>query len=557
MRHRRAHYKSQNCGRLANIATMLYRFMFVGACACTALAGDAPSVQGIALDSVTGAAVGKINVVLNPAGGRHTYVATTGADGSFSFSNVEPGGYRFAFESGAYREAPDGPGGSLIRLERGQQIRGLRLVAIPFSGIAGTILGPEDEPLVEALVRLVQIKWSHGHRLASELRHALTDDRGSYRFDGLDPGAYYILANWQLSKFGIHTVLSGPGLPEMAMVSTYFPHSASIGEASPVRVVAGRETSGIDMQLSYERTFHIKGVLKDAGAIDTFTAKAPGIAAARNDGVIKNYAEFGGWLSRDGSFEVAGVPSGDYLVREAYRTEILSSTIRARVESGDAVGIVLNPNRFDVHVRARFDGEPSHDLSKWGAGLTPTDRIGSRLMIWNHSGVIQNIAPGQYLFQVYPNEAAYVKQVLVGGKEVGGSEIKLSNAGDEVEFVLARGVRDVEGEFDWPEPRPINACVILVAEHPRPGDWAVIRRADIDQRGHFEFWHVPPGRFRAFVVQNFDEDLWENRDFYRLLEEKGTTVEVEPGDENSPAIRIRPTLLSDAEVQEALAKFGN
>jgi hypothetical protein len=115
----------------------------------------------------------------------------------------------------------------------------------------------------------------------------------------------------------------------------------------------------------------------------------------------------------------------------------------------------------------------------------------------------------------------------------------------------------VGGEFDWPEPRPINACVILVAEHPRPGDWAVIRRADIDQRGHFEFWHVPPGRFRAFVVQNFDEDLWENRDFYRLLEEKGTTVEVEPGDENSPAIRIRPTLLSDAEVQDALAKFGN
>jgi hypothetical protein len=139
--------------------------------------------------------------------------------------------------------------------------------------------------------------------------------------------------------------------------------------------------------------------------------------------VIKDYAEFGGWLRQDGSFEVAGVPSGDYLVREAYGNEVLSSTTRARVEAGDAVGIVLNPNRFDVRIRARFDGEPAHDLSKWGAGLTPTDRIGSRLMMWNHSGVIQNVAPGQYLFHVYPNEAAYVKQVLVDGKEVSGGEI--------------------------------------------------------------------------------------------------------------------------------------
>jgi hypothetical protein len=80
-----------------------------------------------------------------------------------------------------------------------------------------------------------------------------------------------------MSKFGIHTLLSRPGLPEMAMVSTYFPRSTSITGASPVKVVAGRETPGIDVHLGYERTFHLKGVLKDAGAIDTFTNKAPGI----------------------------------------------------------------------------------------------------------------------------------------------------------------------------------------------------------------------------------------------------------------------------------------
>jgi hypothetical protein len=197
----------------------------------------------------------------------------------------------------------------------------------------------------------------------------------------------------------------------------------------------------------------------------------------------------------------------------------------------------------------------THDLSKWAAGLTPVDSNGVRLMTWNHSNVIENVAPGWHLFEVYPNEAAYVKQVRVGGKEVRTSEIELKG-GEQVEFLLARGVRDVEGEFDWPEPRPVNPRAILVPVQPLPGDWAVIRSAQVDQNGGFEFSGVPPGRYRAFVVTGFNEDLWENHEFYRLLEEKGLLFEVESGSESSPAIHIKPSLLPDAEIRQALARFG-
>ena len=370
-------------------------------------------------------------------------------------------------------------------------------------------------------MNLIQVKWAHGRRIASAVRWSLTDDRGDYRFDGLDPGSYYILANWQLGRFGIRTVVSGLGQPEMAMVSTYYPHSESAAAASPIPVTAAREASGIDVRLQFAKTFHVMGILKDAGAIDVFTNKAPVPSAARNDGVQKDYAEFGGWFRQDGSFDIAGVPACEYLVREARRTEILSSTARVRVEAADAGGVVISPNRFSVEIKARFEDEPTHDLSKWAAGLTPVDSNGVRLMTWNHSNVIENVAPGWYLFEVYPNEAAYVKQVRVGGKEVRTSEIELKG-GEQVEFLLARGVRDVEGEFDWPEPRPVNPRRDSCARFSLcPAIGAVIRSAQVDQNGGFEFSGVPPGRYRAFVVTGFNEDLWENREFYRLLEQKG------------------------------------
>jgi hypothetical protein len=175
----------------------------------------------------------------------------------------------------------------------------------------------------------------------------------------------------------------------------------------------------------------------------------------------------------------------------------------------------------------------------------------------NSAGVIPNVLPGRYLLKVYPNERAYVKKVLMRGREIDSWEVELESAADQLEIVLAKGGRDIRGTFAWPEPRPVNASAILVPEQPRPGNFTTLDRADIDQRGEFTFCSVAPGRYRSFVVTDFDQGLWENRDFFRLVADHGTVVEVPEGETATETTDIKPILLPAAVIERAIARLGN
>ena len=530
----------------------------------TAAEVDTCSLAGSVRDSLTGAPL-RTKVVLLPAGGRTTYMTATDSAGAFSFDSVEPGNYRIELQNAGYRSEPGNQAGALTHLSPGQKIAGLELTAVPLGAISGTILDAEGEPLVGAEVQLIRSKWSHGRRVVSLVQVprrffeqlVLTDDLGRYRLDSLEPGEYFVRAQTLPGWFNIETVSDGPGQPEMATIPMFYPRAVTIAGATPVRVGAGQEISGIDLRLPIVRTFHIRGSANPAPT-DTITNRAPYVAASHDDGGVKDWAEFFGQFGEDGSFDIAGVPAGNYVVREMQGSEALSDQVRTSVNSGDVNGVRLSSTRFDVGLQVRFEGDASHDLSRVFAHLVPTDRIGATLSTWpNHPGVISNVSPGRYILEVSPDENAHVKQLLVHGKEVTSADFQLDGAADQLEIVLAKGTRTICGTFAWPDPRPIGVRAILVPEKPRPGGFTIVHQADIDQSGEFTFWSVSPGRYRSFVVTDFDEGLWENRDFFRLVSDRGLLVEVPEGAKDNSAIRISPALLPPAAVERAMAQMRN
>jgi hypothetical protein len=536
---------------LACLAVAMFRPIHLGASE-----GDRSALAGAVHNSRTGAPLKKISVVLYPAGGRTTYMTATNSEGVFSFDSVEPGNYRIGFEHYGYQSVPGNLASAITHLDPGQKLAGLNLTAVPSGAISGTILDADGEPLVEAAVHLIRTKWWHGRRVGVRVRMVWTNDLGTYRLENLEPGEYYIRASGPSSRIEVLTVSDGPGLPEMAAIPMFYPRAVTMTGAVPIRVGVGDEVSAIDLRLPMERAFHIRGTV-DPPPTDTFTDRAPYPAASHDDGGVEDWAEFFGWFGRDGSFEIAGVPSGNYLVREFRKSETLSDPARARIESGDVSGVRLTTNRFDIGIQARFEGDDSHDLSKWFASLVPVDRTGATLSpLPNRPGLISNVSPGRYILEVFPNEDAYVKQLLVHGREVSGAEFELDSAADQLQIVLAKGTRDISGTFAWPDPRPMGARAILVPEQPRPGDFAIVRQADIDQRGEFTFWGVSPGRYRGFVVTGFDEGLWENRDFFRLVADQGVAVAVPEGASEEMQVRMRPMLLPAAAVERAVAEIG-
>jgi Carboxypeptidase regulatory-like domain len=522
---------------------------------------DPCAIAGTVRDSISGAPLRKINVVLYPAGGRTTYIAATNSAGAFSFESVEPGSYRIALQHAGYRSLPGKQASVLMHLEPGWKLTGLELTAERLSAISGTILDGDGQPVVEAGVHAIRPQWWHGRRIWVTVQNVQTNDLGEYRIDNLEPGVYYIRATKPpLGWWTLYTLSDAPGQPEMAPIPVFYPAAATIHGALPLRIDAGREIGGIDLRLFLARTFHIRGTV-DPKSIATYglaTDRATYVTASNDDGRTKDWAEFGGGIGTDGSFDIPGVPAGGYLVRQMARTEPLGNPAGATIESRDATGIRLPLAQFDVKIRARFAGDALHDLSKWHASLEPADRKGPALATWpNRPNAISNILPGRYILRVYPNEDAYAKQVFVGGKEVAGPELELASGADELEIVLARGTRDIGGRFAWPDSSPRSATAILVPEQPRPGASAGVYRADLDQRGEFIIWSVPPGRYRAFVVTDFDEGIWENRDFFRLVADRGVVVEVPEGAGDSAVMRIEPKLLPAVALERAIARMAH
>ena len=147
--------------------------------------------------------------------------------------------------------------------------------------------------------------------------------------------------------------------------------------------------------------------------------------------------------------------------------------------------------------------------------------------------------------------------MLLDGREITTPDFELMGPDDELEIVMAAPTHDVIGRFAWPEPAPVNASVILVPEQPRSGDYEIVHHTDLDQNGDFTFYHISPGRYRAFVVTRYDAGLWENRDLFRQVADRGTLVEVPEGASGPDAIRITPKLLPAAVLDHAVARIGN
>jgi hypothetical protein len=528
---------------------------------------DRAQLAGTVRDLVTGAPPKGLDVLLEPAGGPQRYMTAPNASGAFSFTSVEPGNYRIALHGQGYRYLPGNQPNALIHLEPGEKLGGIDLAAVPLGSISGTVFDAEGEPLVDARVRVMKPQWRHGVRIWALVSGGLlefhhTDDRGQYRIDDLEPGEYCIHISPPGIDGFVRPIQDAPGAPEMASIPVYYPHAPTLAEASRVDVGPGQEVSGIDVQVPSERTFHIRGPadpkLADPSA-GVFT-NSPYVAARHDDGLIKDWAEFTGMIRADGSFDILCVPAGDYRVQIMRRSDSQNGSAAVSIQSADAVGVRLSQTQFDVKIKSRVEGDPTASTPVW-ASLEPIDRSGATLRTWpQNPDTIQSVSPGRYLLRIRfsPNtyQGGYAKRVLADGEEVTNAALALTGP-VTLDVVLAIGTRQIEGSFKGSDPVPPDLSAILVPEQPRPGTWASVYRADIDQRGEFVFWDVPPGDYRAFVVPGYDEGLWENRDFFRFVADRGTVVAVPEGSGEALPIKISPTLLSPVDVERAASHIGN
>lgn len=109
--------------------------------------------------------------------------------------------------------------------------------------VEGSASTPAGDPVWNVLVSAVQPQPAGAPKILAQTR---TDDLGRYRLHSLAPGDYLVSAS--MDRLTLQTVSALPGANDPAV--TYHPAAHAIDAARPVRVLAGRDTSAIDIAVS-------------------------------------------------------------------------------------------------------------------------------------------------------------------------------------------------------------------------------------------------------------------------------------------------------------------
>ncbi|HKE84996.1 MAG TPA: carboxypeptidase-like regulatory domain-containing protein [Vicinamibacterales bacterium] len=170
--------------------------------------------------------------------------------------------------------------------------------------VTGTITDERGEEIEGAVVRAIQLRYADGRTTATIVRFAQTDDRGRYRLYGLPPGSYLI------SALDTATI---SGANQRGYAPIYYPGSTQLTDAVPVQTEIDRDVAGVDLAFRHELAARVTGI-----ALDASGAPVRGdvlLVASQRSGGIALEPRQGIRTNADGSFTIADVPPGEYVLK--------------------------------------------------------------------------------------------------------------------------------------------------------------------------------------------------------------------------------------------------
>jgi protocatechuate 3,4-dioxygenase beta subunit len=272
-----------------------------------ASASGTATISGRITDKESGRPIPTATVSVKGPDGKVVTVRAD-ADGRYTVAGLQPGSYALWGSPGEYREthlrqafgrpAPMNPfvqsPDPNLTLQPGEARSELDIALVRTLAIEGRVVDPFDEPMAG-----VEVTISRADSGSTPASSVSSDDHGEYRLFGLAPGRYHVCA-----------AAEGPFDNNDPAGSRFVRtcHLASIAAADAADVVLdSTDVSGIDIRVQRSGTFRLSGVVLDASGAPP---KGGMVTAMRLDESISANAE-----TRDGRFELKGIPPGRYLVR--------------------------------------------------------------------------------------------------------------------------------------------------------------------------------------------------------------------------------------------------
>jgi hypothetical protein len=494
------------------------------------------TVDGKALNSISGEPIGKVQVLLQPRNGGPqgvTYVAVTDGNGHFLMGEVEPGEYTIsATRQNFMLKGPGASGAPLppVRVERGQTVRDVAIPMAPLGVIAGRVMDEDGDPIRGAVVRAMQYSYVAAKRQLRNVQQTTANDKGEFRLWGLRPGTFYLQAIRRTDQMNI-----GPpgeqtrGRQPTAPAPTYYPTATDAAHAAPIEVSTGALLRGIDIRLRRDALFAIRGKLTADENLQNFGGY--NLQLMSTDG---NRSTAGVRWTHD-VFEFSGVLPGSYVIKgmhmEADKRTFVSHPVEVAHEDVDVGALSFLPG-FEISGAVGTDGAARRppglrvSLQPVGPGMFsfPSAEVKP-----DGSFVLKDVAPDIYQVNFSAGMPNYVKFLRLGDRELTDRRVDLTGSGGQLTIMLAADVGEVEGSVRNGKGEPAaKVRVTLVPEGGWTGREDLSRFAFSDEKGEFKIRSVPPGDYKIFAWEDVPAGAPQDPEFRKPFEKKGLAIRLEP-----------------------------
>lgn len=407
------------------------------------------------------------------------------------------------------------------------------------AAIVGSVVDDRGRPVadvtVTAIPRLAGNRRGRAPRLG-----ARSDDTGSFRLFGLPEGEYLLQAQPAMPPGHFTTVLpDGTTIttPQNdALVAQYYPGTTSASTAEPIRVAAGEVHGPLDFTLHRVRMLRVSGRLVDPA----------GQPVARMHVQLQPAGPLMGAGDRqtqttraDGSFEIQGVPPGEYTLsamRFGGDVKEFASTRFSVVD--DVENLVLGFARgATVKGTLLFHGSASRLLPAMQVRAVPGGASASNAFSVQPDADGAFVLDGLFgptLIRAGAPRGWHLEAVLYGGRDITDEPVEFAGGEAELQVVLTDSAASVAGTVRTPRGLPAILAAVLVFSqdeslwHDR---FTTTKVAHAGGDGRFSVDGLRRGRYFVIAVERDEGSLSDApSEYFALLARRATAVTLNDGE---------------------------
>ena len=488
---------------------------------------------------------------------RSQFSARTDGDGYYELTRLPPGRYLLSAQREGYVQPPVRVTVGrvpYVDLADGGTVGGHDLTLWRGGVVSGTVLDDRGEPVVKAQVLAYLRQSVAGRPMHPAGNGAMTDDRGSFRIYGLEPGLYTVRATppdrRSLGAYGEIQGDRAQSLPAFA------PSGSEPAEAEFVRVDVGDDV-GLDVRLGRGHVARLSGVV----AIDPPAPPRVHVTLRSADPTLSLH-QAAAQMAADGTFVLHDIPPGHYVLvaegsvdhdpkQPARRAPLGSVMVSVDGRDLDDLVVPLTPGAT-VRGRVEVEGGNPEDLARRGVHLYLRGLVPGI----NASGPVHATVAPDRTFEASGvrnrmrvdamnlPEGWWVKSVSVEGEDATlGHEFPIRGTVDDVVVVVSGAPTGVTGLVQAP-PDALRGALVFVV--PQAGNLSLEqfqtlgRLQPVRPDGSFRAGGVRPGRYVVAAVTQTMFERWREGPLEALpgVVSRGTPVDVTEGQFMSVTLRL-------------------